>query len=1005
MLVAFFGTPIGNSTWSNEATANIAAGNWTEDVDSAYSTYSGIAISHYLQATAAATGASSATMSTNAINIGALVSLRPMSYTTTDTAGTTESSVLSTTGHLFSVSGVGTALLGLSFRRLDPLYSSYCLRAWKMGGTTQEVSFNSDGSLDTATLLSFAGSGDAYLTRWYRQDGSGGYAEQTDSAKMPKIVSSGAMVTDLNGAPSAYFDGGDCMTVTGVTLHANLSIFVRAQVLSSGMLVEQSANANDNPGFYFTTTSLSPWFCRRTTAYYCIGTTDWFVSASPKIGSAIFNTSGATYYLGTTAQSNGTITGTMQSDTTATDTLNIGSRNNASVAAITGYVNEIVIWDDVDQSSYLSNIVANMLTAWPPGAGNVQSVTTTDTAASTESSIAGASTTTSDSAGSTESAAISGSISAGTDASGSSESSTVDAGAKTQDTAESSESASVTAGATTSDTAGSSETATAATGQSATVTDSAASTESALGEASGTVADSAGSSESSEITGEGVRTTDTAGSADSAAAEVSTGTADAGASSESSSISGSISAATDAAGTTESGNVSAASTTTSDAGASTEGATSGGSISAGTDNAGSSESAAASAAAATSDSGGAAESSSAAGSISAGADIAGASESVTGSASTSKTDTGATAENVAASGSIASGTDTAGSAEGSGGAAAVSTTDTATSSETSTAQSAGGQAVTVSDSAGTTESSSASASTSSADTAGTTEQAAGTVGTSAGDSAGSSEGVAGEARVTTADTASSTETATAQGSGSLTLMSTDTAGSSERSDASGAIGATDTAQSSESAEVTGEGVQTVDTSGSSDSVKVGATIETSDQARAIDTAQLKSTEPGYIEFTVTATENYIDFAVLEENYIEFSLEDSPYIEVDDIILDRYMDISVSSAKYITYEVDMIKEKYSLGMTVWLSWKATAKDGATLSGVTITWQDPDGNIVVDAESVQPLSSGSYAYGFQTDISWPAGLYTYRINSTGNKADYIEDSIYIAKPRIQPAAVSA
>ncbi|MEI8032789.1 MAG: hypothetical protein WCH05_05555 [Chlorobiaceae bacterium] len=97
VLLAMFGTPIGNYTWSLEATANIAAANWTERVDSAYSTYTEIAISTYTQPTAAATGDSTATPSTAGINIGAIVSLRPSnsySGTLTDAETATDRVVL-----------------------------------------------------------------------------------------------------------------------------------------------------------------------------------------------------------------------------------------------------------------------------------------------------------------------------------------------------------------------------------------------------------------------------------------------------------------------------------------------------------------------------------------------------------------------------------------------------------------------------------------------------------------------------------------------------------------------------------------------------------------------------------------------------------------------------------------------------------------------------------------------------------------------------------------------
>ena len=96
MLLACFGSLTANYTWSAEATANIAAANWTERTDTAYSTYLDAAVASYLQPAATTTGASSATMSTAGNNAGALVAIRPApSVTVTDTAGSTEEATAS----------------------------------------------------------------------------------------------------------------------------------------------------------------------------------------------------------------------------------------------------------------------------------------------------------------------------------------------------------------------------------------------------------------------------------------------------------------------------------------------------------------------------------------------------------------------------------------------------------------------------------------------------------------------------------------------------------------------------------------------------------------------------------------------------------------------------------------------------------------------------------------------------------------------------------------------
>ncbi len=77
-VVAAFASLANGSTWSAEAVAT-NPGTLTEQADGANSTYCSLAIADGSQATAGATGASSATMSTNAANGAILIAIRPSS--------------------------------------------------------------------------------------------------------------------------------------------------------------------------------------------------------------------------------------------------------------------------------------------------------------------------------------------------------------------------------------------------------------------------------------------------------------------------------------------------------------------------------------------------------------------------------------------------------------------------------------------------------------------------------------------------------------------------------------------------------------------------------------------------------------------------------------------------------------------------------------------------------------------------------------------------------------
>ena len=71
----------------------------------------------------------------------------------------------------------------------------------------QDIGFVGN-ELDTASLLSFCGAGNGFVTTWYDQSGNGYNATQTTQANQPQIVSSGVVITE-NGKPAIQFDGSN----------------------------------------------------------------------------------------------------------------------------------------------------------------------------------------------------------------------------------------------------------------------------------------------------------------------------------------------------------------------------------------------------------------------------------------------------------------------------------------------------------------------------------------------------------------------------------------------------------------------------------------------------------------------------------------------------------------------------------------------------------------------------------------------------------------------------
>jgi hypothetical protein len=108
----------------------------------------------------------------------------------------------------------GLPYMPVSVMKLTPnaVYSGACLRVKRTSDNVEQdinfVSSSPNALLDTAALLTFAGANTCVVCRWYFQDGSGKYFEQTTIANMPRIVNAGTLDT-RNSIPAIIFDGND----------------------------------------------------------------------------------------------------------------------------------------------------------------------------------------------------------------------------------------------------------------------------------------------------------------------------------------------------------------------------------------------------------------------------------------------------------------------------------------------------------------------------------------------------------------------------------------------------------------------------------------------------------------------------------------------------------------------------------------------------------------------------------------------------------------------------
>jgi hypothetical protein len=94
-----------------------------------------------------------------------------------------------------------TAAVGFSLRKLRTAYSGSAIRVRRSSDSAEQDIGFSGNTLDTASLLSFCGAGDGFVTTWYDQVGSNN-ATQTTAGNQPQIVSSGSLIVSETNKPA-----------------------------------------------------------------------------------------------------------------------------------------------------------------------------------------------------------------------------------------------------------------------------------------------------------------------------------------------------------------------------------------------------------------------------------------------------------------------------------------------------------------------------------------------------------------------------------------------------------------------------------------------------------------------------------------------------------------------------------------------------------------------------------------------------------------------------------
>lgn len=141
------------------------------------------------------------------------------------------------------------AIVGFSLRKLRGGYNGSCIRVRRSSDNSElNIGFVND-ELDTASLLSFCGANNGFISLWYDQSINSNNATQTTILSQPQIVASGSII-NVNTKSAITFDGtNDFLNLTTTINPASSSYntFVGKRDLASrrmfGLSGRQSSSA------------------------------------------------------------------------------------------------------------------------------------------------------------------------------------------------------------------------------------------------------------------------------------------------------------------------------------------------------------------------------------------------------------------------------------------------------------------------------------------------------------------------------------------------------------------------------------------------------------------------------------------------------------------------------------------------------------------------------------------------------------------------------------------
>ena len=250
------------------------------------------------------------------------------------------------TGLLNDYSGAAAAY---SLRLLDNTYSGNAIKVRRSSDNAEQDIAFVNNELDTASLETFAGSGDAFVTTWYDQSGNGNNSTQTTAASQPQIVSSGTIYM-LNSKPAISGNGLKQLDIsTELNIPNDFFIATTLQYDAHTMILGSNT---DTINFLFSA-SLTQYRAR------IAGFTGYFsqnaLALNTQYNSNVFKVGNSVDH-----SRNGELNGVQTGFTGRTFKINTLMNGYTGTSyALSGYAQEIIIWES-DESTNRTGIETNI---------------------------------------------------------------------------------------------------------------------------------------------------------------------------------------------------------------------------------------------------------------------------------------------------------------------------------------------------------------------------------------------------------------------------------------------------------------------------------------------------------------------------------------------------------------------------------------------------------------------------------------------------------------------